>query len=981
MAEKTNVTLKVRPDQATSSDINSWDMERHEKGAIVWNTTINAAQMWDGSQWSTNIGSTSIDADEEDIENVSNVLSFKNRNNTNGLGYKYIRTNFDFTNIPSEYNNSIWELRYDFDLGGNDITIPDNVTLYFKGGSLNNYGIISLNNTIIDFDSNYKIFDGSGTFNGQPKSVKGFITPIHFGAIADNTTDCTNAFNAVSSFLGSQNVNFINQGQPSYTFPLDTQDIAIRVPSGMYLIKDSIILRAGQKWYGNRSTTILRFAPITLGTDLIVVDGDINTDYNYTLNVMENVRFIGFTLAGDVNYNGVGNSRNAIYTNNASQLLFEDIYISKFERGISVNIGATPTAAYYNKFKNIQIQNVRQAIFTGVGTAVTDFQDCIFVARAEFLAKFKHLIEINNNTTFVNCSFEGGTPTDECIYAPIGKVTIIGGRDESNSLLRFNGRGITGGVTAIMPNGPTGNSPTRFGTVTDIDDAPLEADINEDQNVLTQNVNFGQGVAQQVNMLRNPNFILGFDNWIEDGTAGYYEFINDRANLMGATSAIKIHKTTGGQYSITSPIKLNAPKFYASVWVKKSSDAIIRAQFGILKARDNATNNYFKEFIKIIQMGDWVLYVASISHYYKDVPDDDPRPYFGLKSNSPDNSWAIFSNIKFWVGGYSIFNGSDTENVLKEFVSSTPPNSGFLKKGDRIYFDGENVSYPITELGAKGVQCSFNLETTIANNVLANDTELELDNSNNVAIGDTIGVWSNNGQMTWTKIIDLVGSTVTLDDPIISNADLGNKIYIFRLINFGESISLPQGLMIFKGDWNPTTNTPLLSDDDTDALGNVYRVSENGTANLGLGLSSDIFNTGSAQGTGNATANYVSGGIDFTSDGTGSTILPRSRYTTLTVGAIYEIDIKSITVNSGTQPLFSFFDGTSYLRDNVSMITEKIEFTAGSSPVFFAVNGGGTFDISIQITLKEIISNFPNTYNKGDIISNDGNNYYKLSSV
>jgi len=235
--------------------------------------------------------------------------------------------------------------------------------------------------------------------------------------------------------------------------------------------------------------------------------------------------------------------------------------------------------------------------------------------------------------------------------------------------------------------------------------------------------------------------------------------------------------------------------------------------------------------------------------------------------------------------------------------------------------------------------------------------------------------------MTWTKIIDLVGSTVTLDDPIISNADLGNKIYIFRLINFGESISLPQGLMIFKGDWNPTTNTPLLSDDDTDALGNVYRVSENGTANLGLGLSSDIFNTGSAQGTGNATANYVSGGIDFTSDGTGSTILPRSRYTTLTVGAIYEIDIKSITVNSGTQPLFSFFDGTSYLRDNVSMITEKIEFTAGSSPVFFAVNGGGTFDISIQITLKEIISNFPNTYNKGDIISNDGNNYYKLSSV
>lgn len=52
--------------------------------------------------------------------------------------------------------NTIYEIRYDFDANGETINIPENCTLKFKGGSLNN-GSINLNYC--------HIIDGKNTFN------------------------------------------------------------------------------------------------------------------------------------------------------------------------------------------------------------------------------------------------------------------------------------------------------------------------------------------------------------------------------------------------------------------------------------------------------------------------------------------------------------------------------------------------------------------------------------------------------------------------------------------------------------------------------------------------------------------------------------------------------------------------------------------------------------------------------------------------
>lgn len=87
---------------------------------------------------------TELLPDEEDIttysESGSNILQFKNRDTSNGKGYVIVRKDKD---IIDQFNqsNTIYEIRYDFDLDGQPLTIPDNCVLKFEGGSLSNGSI------------------------------------------------------------------------------------------------------------------------------------------------------------------------------------------------------------------------------------------------------------------------------------------------------------------------------------------------------------------------------------------------------------------------------------------------------------------------------------------------------------------------------------------------------------------------------------------------------------------------------------------------------------------------------------------------------------------------------------------------------------------------------------------------------------------------------------------------------------------------
>ena len=107
-------------------------------------------------------GSVTNMADDEDIESKENDLGVKvlkfadrkyNASNFSGRGYKILRKNIvEGKNILAQEmineSNTIYEIRYDFDLNGTEITIPEGCVLRFEGGSLSN-GTLKGTNTLI----------------------------------------------------------------------------------------------------------------------------------------------------------------------------------------------------------------------------------------------------------------------------------------------------------------------------------------------------------------------------------------------------------------------------------------------------------------------------------------------------------------------------------------------------------------------------------------------------------------------------------------------------------------------------------------------------------------------------------------------------------------------------------------------------------------------------------------------------------------
>ena len=112
--------------------------------------------------------------DDLTLETVgqTSLLKFANReyNTTtpNGYGYKILRTGDVLATEMAGLVNTIFSIRYNFDLNGATLTLPENSILRFDGGALKN-GTLTGNKTTIEA-GDYQIFDGitfGGTFVGE----------------------------------------------------------------------------------------------------------------------------------------------------------------------------------------------------------------------------------------------------------------------------------------------------------------------------------------------------------------------------------------------------------------------------------------------------------------------------------------------------------------------------------------------------------------------------------------------------------------------------------------------------------------------------------------------------------------------------------------------------------------------------------------------------------------------------------------------
>lgn len=131
-------------------------------------------------------------------------------------------------------DNTIYSIKYDFDLNGATIKIPSNSILKFEGGSFNN-GTIILTKTAIDSPS-YYIFKEKLVIQGECRNIN---TPVSwFGAIGDGLSDDSEALQRTINFAAP----FYWKNNISETKKSMGQAFTKVIGNGTYRITKSILL-------------------------------------------------------------------------------------------------------------------------------------------------------------------------------------------------------------------------------------------------------------------------------------------------------------------------------------------------------------------------------------------------------------------------------------------------------------------------------------------------------------------------------------------------------------------------------------------------------------------------------------------------------------------------------------------------------------------------------------------------------------------
>ena len=128
-------------------------------------------------------------ADEEDITSENGLLKLKDRSALNGMGYVILRQNKDFAEQVTKAN-TIYEIRYDFDLDNTSLTIPENCILSFNGGILKNGKIIGDKTRLTNFIK-LKNITIDGTFENEFCRTSYYISD---NETIDNINNLNNLF-------------------------------------------------------------------------------------------------------------------------------------------------------------------------------------------------------------------------------------------------------------------------------------------------------------------------------------------------------------------------------------------------------------------------------------------------------------------------------------------------------------------------------------------------------------------------------------------------------------------------------------------------------------------------------------------------------------------------------------------------------------------------------------------------------------------
>lgn len=191
--------------------------------------------------------------DEEDLTAVevetSAVVKFKDRDTTKGKGYIILRTDKPIAGQMKQ-ENTIYEVRYDFDLGGGTLEVPSGCVLDFKGGSFSN-GSLYGRETIIKTESE-KIFNNNLLLNGSWQVES--LPTLWFGAKEDGVSDDTIAINAAIESARNIKKSILITGKLYVTETINVNGVSVK---GKYTPSGNIMYYSGKR-VGNITFDFMR---------------------------------------------------------------------------------------------------------------------------------------------------------------------------------------------------------------------------------------------------------------------------------------------------------------------------------------------------------------------------------------------------------------------------------------------------------------------------------------------------------------------------------------------------------------------------------------------------------------------------------------------------------------------------------------------------------------------------------------------------
>lgn len=156
--------------------------------------------VWTSSDIAVN--QSPIGNDEDIDQNEDGKLQFADRVSGNGMGYVILRKNKTFAEQVTD-TNTIYEIRYDFNLSGATVTIPSGCILKFEGGKISG-GTLNFGDALIDADD-VVAFDGV-TFSNCTSNQK--VKTIWFGITQNGQSNSAILENILDSFA----YVFVNPG-------------------------------------------------------------------------------------------------------------------------------------------------------------------------------------------------------------------------------------------------------------------------------------------------------------------------------------------------------------------------------------------------------------------------------------------------------------------------------------------------------------------------------------------------------------------------------------------------------------------------------------------------------------------------------------------------------------------------------------------------------------------------------------------------